>query len=148
MRYAGHFLRKAAITALTGNIDIGDGAIPVYGQVPRSNSDSQYIIVQTTGGNESDFNKDVFNQVQVLTIEAVDRSKSSQKGFLDSEKIISLVTDVIRTRQSNFLDLSSDDFSIYKMSNGGFQNLKEPYSDNTYFRTIATFEFSITDELS
>lgn len=148
MRYAGHLLRKEAITALNGNVDIGNGAIPIYGQVPRDATATQYVVVKTTDGNETDFNKDVYNQNQTIMIEAVDRSRSRQKGFLDANKIINAVSAIIRTRQSGFFDLSADNFSIYKMSVDGFTNVKESYSDHTYFRASAIFQFGVTDELN
>lgn len=135
MRYAGHFVRKAILSKLVGNINIGDGVLPIYGRVP-DNATYPYALVRTEETSEIDQNQSTFISQVNTAIEIVTRYASDDGSALKAQQYANSILQVIRTRSANYMDLSNDGFKVYVQELSGITNIEEPYSDFYYYRTI------------
>jgi len=135
MKYAGHFVRKGILAKLVGSVDIGDGALPIYGRVPDSTT-YPYAIVRTEGLNEIDHNRDSFTSTVTTVIEVVTRYPTDDGGQLVANQYINEILQLIRTRSSGYMDLTSDDFTVYGQEVESIDNVEEDYSDYYYYRCV------------
>lgn len=144
MRYAGHFVRKGILTKLVNSVDIGNGAIPVYGRVPDSTS-YPYVIVSTSDATEIDQNQSSFTSVVNTNIEIVTRYATDDGGQLKANEYASKILTLIRTRSAQYMDLSEDGFSVYGQEMGTVTNIEEPYSDYYYYRTVISLVVKVQE---
>lgn len=135
MKYAGHFVRKGILSKLVGSVDIGDGALPIYGRVPDSTT-YPYAIVRTEGLNEIDHNRDSFTSTVTTVIEVVTRYPTDDGGQLVANQYMNEILQLIRTRSSGYMDLASDDFTVYGQEVESIDNVEENYSDYYYYRCV------------
>lgn len=135
MRYAGHFVRKGILAKLVNSVDIGSGAIPVYGRVPDSTT-YPYAIVRTEGLNEIDQNRDSYTSTVTTVIEVVTRYPTDDGGQLSANEYMNKILTLIRTRSSSYMDLSGDGFNVYGQEIESIDNVEENYSDYYYYRCI------------
>jgi len=129
------FVRKAIITALNGNISYGGSNVPIYGRVP-SDATYPFVRVYSLSSGETNQNRDSFNSEVITRIEVVTRFQSDNGGELQCNAIISDCLELLRTRSSEYFDLSDDDFNVYTSQNEGIQYIEQDLSDHTYFRAI------------
>ena len=147
MRYAGHFVRKAILSKLVGNIDIGLGVLPIYGRVPDSTT-YPYCIVRTEETSETDQNQSTFISQVNTSIEIVTRFATDDGGSLSAQQYADAILQVIRTRSANYMDMSEDGFNVYVQEFSGINNIEEAYSDYYYYRTIINLIVKVEQTVS
>lgn len=135
MNEALQFIRKAILSRLTNAISIGGSYVPVYNRVP-SDASEPYIRVFSVSNNESDFNATSFISECVTRLEVVTAFDSDSGGELQSNQIVSIILNLVRTRSSGYYDLSSDGFKVITCTNGGVTYFEDDLEDKTYFRAI------------
>jgi hypothetical protein len=138
-----HFVRKAIITALTSNVTIDSANVPVYGRVPN-NASFPYIRVYSVSNNEVDQNRTQYNMETITRIECIARYISDDGGEYDVNSMVSQCLNLLRTRSSGYIDLSSDGFTVYTSENAGVTYIEEDMSDHTYYRGIIELSNRIT----
>jgi hypothetical protein len=138
-----HFVRKAIITALTSNVTIDSANVPIYGRVPN-NASFPYIRVYSVSNNEVDQNRTQYNMETITRIECIARYISDDGGEYDVNSMVSQCLNLLRTRSSGYIDLSSDGFTVYTSENAGVTYLEEDMSDHTYYRGIIELSNRIT----
>jgi surface protein len=129
------FVRKAILTALTGNISYGGSVVPIYGRVP-SNATYPFVRVYSLSSGETNQNRDSFNSEVITRIEVVTRFQSDNGGELQCNAIVSDCLELVRTRSAGYFNLESDGFNVYTSENEGIQYIEQDLSDHTYFRAI------------
>ena len=129
------FVRKAILTALTGNISYGGSVVPIYGKVP-SGATYPFVRVYSLSSGETNQNRDSFNSEVITRIEVVTRFQSDNGGELQCNAIVSDCLELVRTRSAGYFDLESDGFNVYTSENEGIQYIEQDLSDHTYFRAI------------
>ena len=135
MLEAIHYVRKAIIAKLNGNVLIKDAAVPIYNRVP-TNATYPFIRVYSVSNDETDQNQSSFTMETITRIECVTRFVSDSGGELDSNLMVSQCLKQLRTRSANYIDLTSNGFNVYTSVNEGVRYLQDDLSDFTYFRAI------------
>jgi hypothetical protein len=143
MLEAIHFVRKAIITKLTNNVSIDSANVPVYGRVPN-NASFPYIRIYSVSNSEIDQNATQFNMETITRIECIARYVSDDGGELDVNSMVSQCLNLLRTRSSNYINLSSDGFTVYTSTSEGITYLEDDLSDHTYYRGIIELSNRIT----
>jgi hypothetical protein len=135
MLEAIHYVRKAIIAKLNGNITINGSVVPIYGRVP-TNASYPFIRVYSLSNDETDQNQTSFTTETITRVECVTRFASDDGGELDSNLMVSKCLELLRTRSANYIDLSANGFNVYTSVNEGVKYLQDDLSDFTYFRAI------------
>lgn len=135
MLEAIHYVRKAIIAKLNGNITIDGSIVPIYGRVP-TNASYPFIRVYSLSNDETDQNQTSFTTETITRVECVTRFASDDGGELDSNLMVSKCLELLRTRSANYIDLSANGFNVYTSVNEGVKYLQDDLSDFTYFRAI------------
>ena len=135
MLEAIHYVRKAIIAKLNGNITIDGSIVPIYGRVP-TNASYPFIRVYSLSNDETDQNQTSFTTETITRVECVTRFASDDGGELDSNIMVSKCLELLRTRSANYIDLSANGFNVYTSVNEGVKYLQDDLSDFTYFRAI------------
>lgn len=135
MLEAIHYVRKAIIAKLSGNVLINSAAVPVYNRIP---TDATYplIRVYSVSTNETDQNQQSFNTETITRIECISKFYSDDGGQLDTNLMVSQCLENVRTRSANYIDLSSDNFKVYTSVNEGVSYITDDLKNYTYFRGI------------
>ena len=135
MLEAIHYLRKAIIERLNGEVLINNKALPVYNRVP-SNAKAPYIIVYSVSNNEVDQNQSSLTMELITRVEVVTRFVGDNGGELDCNLAISKILSLLRTRSADYLDLTAAGFKVYTSVNEGITYLQDDLKDHTYYRAI------------
>ena len=135
MLEAIHYVRKAIIAKLNGNVTIDGSMVPIYGRVP-TNASYPFIRVYSLSNDETDQNQTSFTSETITRVECVTRFTSDDGGELDSNLMVSKCLELLRTRSANYIDLSANGFNVYTSVNEGVKYLQDDLSDFTYFRAI------------
>lgn len=135
MLEAIHYLRKAIIERLNGQVLINNKALPVYNRVP-SNAKAPYIIVYSVSNNEIDQNQSSLTMELLTRVEVVTRFVGDNGGELDCNLAISKILSLLRTRSADYLDLTAAGFNVYTSVNEGIKYLQDDLKDHTYYRAI------------
>lgn len=135
MLEAIHYVRKAIIAKLNGNITINGSVVPIYGRVP-TNATYPFIRVYSVSNDETDQNQSSFTIETITRIECVTRFASDDGGELNSNLMVSQCLEKLRTRSANYIDLSANGFNVYTSVNEGVKYLQDDLSDFTYFRAV------------
>lgn len=143
MLEAIHFVRKAIITALTNNVSIDSANVSVYGRVPN-NASFPYIRVYSVSNNEIDQNQTQYNMETITRIECIARYVSDDGGEYDVNSMVSQCLNLLRTRSSGYINLTSDGFTVYTSENAGITYIEDDLSDHTYYRGIIELSNRIT----
>jgi hypothetical protein len=143
MLEAIHFVRKAIITALTNNVSIDSANVPIYGRVPN-NASFPYIRVYSVSNNEIDQNQTQYNMETITRIECIARYVSDDGGEYDVNSMVSQCLNLLRTRSSGYINLTSDGFTVYTSENAGITYIEDDLSDHTYYRGIIELSNRIT----
>ena len=135
MKEAIHFVRKAIIAKLTGNVTIDGATVLVYNRIP---TDAVYplIRVYSVSSDETDQNQTSFTTETITRIECVTRFSNNDGGELDCNLMVNQCLQQLRTRAANYIDLVSDGFRVYTSVNEGTKYFEDDFSDFTYFRAI------------
>ncbi len=135
MLEAIHYVRKAILAKLNGNVTINSSAVPIYNRVP-TNASYPYIRVYSVSNDETDQNQSSFTMETITRVECVTRFVSDSGGELDCNRMVSQCLNLLRTRSANYIDLTSDGFNVYTSVNEGVNYLQDDLTDHTYFRAI------------
>lgn len=135
MLEAIHYIRKAFIEKLTGNIIINGSAVPVYNRVP-TNSSYPFIRVYSVSNDETDQNQTSFTMETITRVECVTRFASDDGGELDVNLMVSQCLEQLRTRTANYINIKSSGFNVYTSVNQGVKYLQDDLNDYSYFRAI------------
>ena len=135
MLEAIHYVRKAIIAKLNGNVTIDGSIVPIYGRVP-TNASYPFIRVYSLSNDETDQNQTSFTTETITRVECVTRFSSDDGGELHSNLMVSKCLELLRTRSANYIDLSANGFNVYTSVNEGVKYLQDDLSDFTYFRAI------------
>lgn len=135
MLEAIHYVRRAIIAKLNGNVTIDGSIVPIYGRVPTDAS-YPFIRVYSLSNDETDQNQTSFTTETITRVECVTRYASDDGGELDSNLMVSKCLELLRTRSANYIDLSANGFNVYTSVNEGVKYLQDDLSDFTYFRAI------------
>ena len=135
MKEAIHFVRKAIIAKLTGNVTIDAATVLVYNRIP---TDAVYplIRVYSVSSDETDQNQTSFTTETITRIECITRFSNNDGGELDCNLMVNQCLQQLRTRTANYIDLVSDGFRVYTSVNEGVKYLEDDLSDFTYYRAI------------
>jgi len=135
MKEAIHFIRKAMIDRLTGNVSLNGNSVPVYNQVPSSTA-YPFIRIYSVSSNEADFNASSYISETITRIEVSTRFQGDSGGELDCNLIINQILELIRTRSAGYFDLSADGFNVFTCVKENCTYLSEIDEDYTYYRAI------------
>ena len=135
MLEAIHYLRKAIIEKLNGEVLINNQALPIYNRVP-SNAVAPYIIVYSVSNNEIDQNQSSLTMELITRVEVVTRFVGDNGGELDCNLAISKILSLLRTRSADYLDLTDAGFKVYTSVNEGVTYLQDDLKDHTYYRAV------------
>ena len=135
MLEAIHYLRKAILEKLNGEVLINNQALPIYNRVP-SNAVAPYIIVYSVSNKEIDQNQSSLTMELLTRVEVVTRFVGDNGGELDCNLAISKILSLLRTRSAGYLDLSEYGFKVYTSVNEGVTYLTDDLKDHTYYRAI------------
>ena len=135
MTEAIHFIRQAIISRLTDAITVNGSFVQVYNKVP-TNAVEPFIRVYSLRSREVDENSSSFMLDCNTRIEVVTSFVGDDGGELQANQIASEILNLIRTRSSNYFDLSSNNFNVYTCTNEGTNYLYEDGIDKTYFRAV------------
>ena len=135
MLEAIHYVRKAIIAKLNGNVTIDGSIVPIYGRVPTDAS-YPFIRVYSLSNDETDQNQTSFTTETITRVECVTRYASDDGGELDCNLMVSKCLELLRTRSANYIDLSANGFNVYTSVNEGVKYLQDDLLDFTYFRAI------------
>ena len=135
MLEAIHYVRKAIIAKLNGNITIDGSIVPIYGRVP-TNASYPFIRVYSLSNDETDQNQTSFTTETITRIECVTRYSSNDGGELDVNIMVEGCLSILRTRSGGYFNLNSDGFNVYTSVNEGVKYLEDDLSDFTYYRAI------------
>ena len=130
-----HYVRKAIIAKLNGNVSIDGSDVPIYNRVP-TNATYPFIRVYSVSNDEVDQNQTSFNFETITRVECVTRYASDDGGELDCNLMVSQCLEQLRTRSANYIDIVSDGFKVYTSVNEGVNYLQDDLADHTYFRAI------------
>lgn len=138
MKEPSHHLRKAIITALTGQVLVDAVALSIYNQVP-ANATYPYIRINTID-NTDESAKDSFISDIAIRIEVVTRYSADDGGELDCNLAIDkILTLLIRTE----LDLSASGFKVVTAKKDRvfyFQDITDKFN---YYRGILDIDYKI-----
>ena len=135
MLEAIHYVRKAIIAKLNGNVTIDGSNVPIYGRVP-TNASYPFVRVYSVSNDETDQNQSSFNIETITRIECVTRFASDDGGELNCNLMVSQCLEQLRTRSANYIDLTANGFNVYTSVNEGVKYLEDDLKDFTYFRAI------------
>jgi len=135
MNEALHHIRKKFYALLNGTITLNSATVPAYNRVPTSASEP-FIKISSVSSNEVDQNRDSFNLECITRIEAVTAFDGDSGGELDANKLADSIINIIRTRSSGYIDISSDGFKVYTTVIESVNYIEEDMADKTYFRAI------------
>jgi len=135
MQEAIHYLRKAIIEKLNGQVLINNQALPIYNRVP-SNAVAPYIIVYSVSNNEVDQNQSTLTMELITRVEVVTRFVGDNGGELDCNLAISKILSLLRTMSADYLDLTDAGFKVYTSVNEGVTYLTDDLKDHTYYRAV------------
>jgi len=135
MKEVIHQVRKAYITKLSGNVLLRGASVPIYNRVP-SDASFPYIRIYSVSNDEIDQNQTKYITEVITRLEIVTRFTGDSGGELDSNLITDEVLEIVRTRTSNYIDLSAEGFNVFTTQIESINYLEEDASDYTYYRVI------------
>ena len=139
MNEAIHFIRQKIITLLTNAITVDGEAVPVYNKVPQ-NATEPFIKVYSVDTEEIDQNQTSFNIICTTRIDVVTSFVGDTGGELLSNQIVSSILNLVRTRSSGYVDLSSDGFNVYTSVLDKVKYIEDVDEDKTFYKGVITIE--------
>lgn len=139
MNEAIHFIRQKIITLLTNAITVDGEAVPVYNKVPQ-NATEPFIKVYSVDTEEIDQNQTSFNIICTTRIDVVTSFVGDTGGELLSNQIVSSILNLVRTRSSGYVDLSSNGFNVYTSVLDKVKYIEDVDEDKTFYKGVITLE--------
>jgi hypothetical protein len=135
MLEAIHFIRRAIIEKLEGNVKLNNVALPIYNKVP-STANPPYIMVYSVYNKEIDQNQTSLTMETLTRVEVITRFIGDDGGEIDCNLAISKILSLLRTRSADYLDLSDAGFKVYTSESKGVKYFTDYEKDHTYYRAI------------
>ena len=135
MNEALHHIRQKYFLLLNNTIESNGSNVPAYNKVP-SDATEPFIKIYSVGVSEVDQNQDSFNLECTTRIEVVTGFDGDSGGELDLNRIVDSVLNIIRKRSTNYIDLSSNNFSVYTTVINSISYFEDDLEDKSYFRAI------------
>ena len=135
MNEAFHHIRKKYIDRLTGQITISGSTVPIYNRIPNGAS-TPYIRIYSHLQDEIDENQSSYTTECVTKIECFTSYISDNGGEYILNQIVDGVLNLVRTRSSGYIDLSSEGFNVYTTTIERVRYLEDYEDDQTWFREI------------
>jgi len=135
MREAFHHIRKAYLDRLTNAISIGGSYVPVYNRVP-TNTNTPFIRIYSYLEDEIDQNQSSFITECITRIECITSFLGDDGGEYQLNQIVDGVLNLIRTRSSGYIDLSSDNFNVYTTTIDRIRYFEDYEQNETFFRAV------------
>ena len=147
MKDVGQLIRTKVYDRLFGVLEYNSQAIPVYDSagVP-ANASQPYVLLSTFSATELlEGSKQSYGQEISLLIEVCMKFDNSYGGKIICDNISNQITELIRTRQDGYLDLSPDWYIIRTLLEST-NSLEQPISTGVLTRRFIRFTFKIQQQ--
>lgn len=147
MKDVGQLIRTKVYDRLFGVLEYNSQAIPVYDSagVP-ANASQPYVLLSTFSATELlEGSKQSYGQEISLLIEVCMKFDNSYGGKIICDNISNQITELIRTRQEGYLDLSPDWYIIRTLLEST-NSLEQPISTGVLTRRFIRFTFKIQQQ--
>lgn len=144
MKDVGQLIRTKVYDRLFGVLEYNGETIPVYDSagVP-ANAVQPYVLLSTFTSTElGEGSKQAYGQELSLLIEVCMKFDNSFGGKLICDNISNQITELIRTRQAGYLDLSPDWYIIRTLMEST-NTLEQEVSTGVLVRRLIRFTFKI-----
>jgi len=144
MKDVGQLIRTKVYDRLFGVLEYNEEIIPVYDSagVP-ANAVQPYVLLSTFTSTElGEGSKQAYGQELSLLIEVCMKFDNSFGGKLICDNISNQITELIRTRQAGYLDLSPDWYIIRTLMEST-NTLEQEVSTGVLVRRLIRFTFKI-----
>jgi len=144
MKDVGQLIRTKVYDRLFGVLEYNSQAIPVYDSagVP-ANAAQPYVLLSTFTSTElGEGTKEAYGQELSLLIEVCMKFDNSYGGKIICDNITNQITELIRTRQEGYLDLSPDWYIIRTLMEST-NSLEQEVSTGVLVRRMIRFTFKI-----
>jgi hypothetical protein len=144
MKDAGYILRQKYFERLNGNVTDNGLNVPIYDSVSvDANVEQPYICLSTYSATEiGEGTKESFGQETFLNVEVVCKVDNSFGGKTQADNIYNQVVELIRTRQSGYLDLSPN-FQVITILQDNTTTIEEIVQTGLINRRITRFRHKI-----
>jgi len=147
MKDVGQLIRTKVYDRLFGVLEYNGDTIPVYDSagVP-ANAAQPYVLLSTFNSTElSEGSKQSYGQELSLLIEVCMKFDNSYGGKLICDNISNQITELIRTRQDGYLDLSPDWYIIRTLLEST-NSLEQQVTTGVLTRRLIRFTFKIQQQ--
>jgi hypothetical protein len=147
MKDVGQLIRTKVYDRLFGVLEYNSQAIPVYDSagVP-ANASQPYVLLSTFNATELlEGSKQSYGQEISLLIEVCMKFDNSFGGKIICDNISNQITELIRTRQAGYLDLSPDWYIIRTLLEST-NSLEQPINTGVLTRRFIRFTFKIQQQ--
>jgi hypothetical protein len=147
MKDVGQLIRTKVYDRLFGVLEYNGDTIPVYDSagVP-ANAIQPYVLLSTFNATELlEGSKQSYGQEISLLIEVCMKFDNSFGGKIICDNISNQITELIRTRQEGYLDLSPDWYIIRTLLEST-NSLEQPISTGVLTRRFIRFTFKIQQQ--
>jgi hypothetical protein len=147
MKDAGLVLRTKVFERLNTAITYNNRVVPVYDSaaVP-ANAETPYIVLGTfTSTEQGEGSKQSYGQECFLNIEVIVNFANAYGGKKACDTITNEVSELIRTRQAGYLDLSPD-WSVITTTLDNTLTLETLLTDGMEVRRINRYKFNIYEQ--
>jgi len=144
MKDVGQLIRTKVYDRLFGVLEYNEQAIPVYDSagVP-ANATHPYVLLSTFTSTElGEGTKEAYGQELSLLIEVCMKFDNSFGGKIVCDNISNQITELIRTRQAGYLDLSPDWYIIRTLMEST-NTLEQQVTTGVLVRRMIRFTFKI-----
>jgi len=144
MKDVGQLIRTKVYDRLFGVLEYNSQAIPVYDSagVP-ANASQPYVLLSTFTSTElGEGTKEAYGQELSLLIEVCMKFDNSYGGKIICDNISNQITELLRTRQAGYLDLSPDWYIIRTLMEST-NSLEQEVSTGVLVRRLIRFTFKI-----
>ena len=144
MKDVGQLIRTKVYDRLFGVLEYNEQAIPVYDSagVP-ANASQPYVLLSTFSATELlEGSKQSYGQEISLLIEVCMKFDNSYGGKIVCDNISNQITELIRTRQAGYLDLSPDWYIIRTLMEST-NTLEQQVTTGVLVRRMIRFTFKI-----
>ena len=146
MKDVGQLIRTKVYDRLFGVLEYNSQAIPVYDSagVP-ANASQPYVLLSTFTSTElGEGTKEAYGQELSLLIEVCMKFDNSFGGKIICDNISNQITELLRTRQAGYLDLSPDWYIIRTLMEST-NSLEQEVSTGVLVRRLIRFTFKIQE---
>jgi hypothetical protein len=147
MKDVGQLIRTKVYDRLFGVLEYNGDTIPVYDSagVP-ANAIQPYVLLSTFNATELlEGSKQSYGQEISLLIEVCMKFDNSYGGKIVCDNISNQITELIRTRQAGYLDLSPNWYIIRTLLEST-NSLEQPISTGVLTRRFIRFTFKIQQQ--